>query len=560
MTILYENGFLRRVMFGRVEVLRMIYFALRDHNWNTLVHRIENEKILVDTGSFQISYDCQHMEGGVPIMDWQVKIEGKNDGIVVFEIQGTMMETFRKNRAGFCVLHPLNILGEACEIRHSDGTTSSHRFPVEVSPDNPFKHIESMSWKIGGNLFTLDFEGDLFETEDQRNWGDASFKTFCTPLDKPFPVELKKGEQVFQRIRFRPAVSAPSPRGISDVITLSDVGVRAVLPLLGIGASTEISRLSDAHIASLRALRLGHYRIDLYPASDDFALRFSNEYETAYGTGIPLEVALHLTENFPEEMEAFMVLCQQNKVRLKKVLLLSTNGVVTRQPIVDQLLPLKGTFPRVLFGAGTNYNFNEVNKNRFNPSNIDYISFSADPQEHATDDLTILENSEALEHLVKSAKSIYGGMPVHLSPLTLRRRFNPSATNPADLFIDEQSKADPRQQTALAAAWTFGSIRSLAKGEAASVTLFQTAGKQGILSADGVPYPVYEVIKGLSAHQGRSVRILESSDPLRVVSMLLDEKILSIANLGLEATSVRWNDREWKLAPWEVRFEKLDRS
>ena len=30
--------------------------------------------------------------------------------------------------------------------------------------------------------------GDVFEMEDQRNWTDASFKTYCTPLRQPFPA------------------------------------------------------------------------------------------------------------------------------------------------------------------------------------------------------------------------------------------------------------------------------------------------------------------------------------------------------------------------------------
>lgn len=30
-----------------------------------------------------------------------------------------------------------------------------------------------------------EFEGDVFEMEDQRNWTDASYKTYCTPWGCP---------------------------------------------------------------------------------------------------------------------------------------------------------------------------------------------------------------------------------------------------------------------------------------------------------------------------------------------------------------------------------------
>ena len=31
------------------------------------------------------------------------------------------------------------------------------------------------------------FDGDIFEMEDQRNWTDASYKIYSTPLRLPFP-------------------------------------------------------------------------------------------------------------------------------------------------------------------------------------------------------------------------------------------------------------------------------------------------------------------------------------------------------------------------------------
>ena len=34
--------------------------------------------------------------------------------------------------------------------------------------------------------------------EDQRNWTDASFKTYGTPLKNPSPVEVKAGTKISQ--------------------------------------------------------------------------------------------------------------------------------------------------------------------------------------------------------------------------------------------------------------------------------------------------------------------------------------------------------------------------
>lgn len=556
----YENGFLRRISYGGDEVIRMIYFAVRDHNWNTLTHQIDNENISIEKDRFSITYDCQHLEGGVTIMEWKVEIAGIPDGTIKFSIDGAVHETFRKNRAGFCVLHPLNIAGNTIELTHPDLSQSALRAPTLIAADNPFKNITAMDWDVAGRDFQLRFEGDIFETEDQRNWGDASFKTFCTPLDRPFPVELKKGSKVHQKITFRPLKNLDPLPAASPVVVLTESGKKGIMPLLGIGASTEVSMLSESAAGALRRLRLSHYRVDVHPGSETFATDLSRAYENAYSLGMPLEVAVHLTDDFGEELEAFMTICLQNKVRLKKVLLLSSHGMVTRQPAIDRVMTLKSAFPRTLFGAGTNHNFNELNKERFRPDNLDFISFAMDPQEHAADDLTILENAATLEDLVGSALAIYRGLQVHLSPLALRKRFNPYATNPADFFIAEEKKADPRQKEPFAAAWALASMISLARGGAASVTAFQTAGNQGIVSDEGRPYPVHDVIKNLAAFQGKPVSILDSGDPLSCQGMLLQDKVLAVVNLTDEEKTVQWDDVRHSLPPRAVQFQPLNRA
>ncbi len=560
-SVKYDNGFLRRISYGETEVLRMIYFALRDHNWDTIGSVVENESISANEMDFIITYDCFHMDGGVCVMEWKVRIEGKPDGTIIFEIQGRAMENFKKIRAGFCVLHPLNITNQKCKITHPDDTQTTHLFPLQVAPENPFKNIRSMDWQTSGIPFSLSFEGDIFETEDQRNWSDASFKTFCTPLDQPFPVELKKGQKVFQRITFKPESTLQPIKNVPSYISLRDIGTSSIIPALGIAASTEMSTLPLHAVSLLRALNLNHYRVDVFPAKDNWVTLFSHDYENGFALGLMVEVALHLTDNYRQETESFVLLCQQNRVKVKKILLLQSNGLVTRQEVIEQVSTLKEALPKVSFGAGTNFNFNEINKNHFTPRDLDFISFSIDPQEHAFDDLTILENLEAQSHLVNSAKSIYGhSMPVHISPITLRKRYNPYATNPSGLFIDESRKADPRQKEIFAAAWTFGSICSLTKTGASALTYYQTIGNQGIMSEQADPYPVYDTLKSFAAFQGKRVNIPESSDPLRVQAILVENEVLGLVNLTDQGIKVRMDNIILSLGPYEIKFETLHRS
>lgn len=554
----YENGFLRRIAYGQTEILRMVYFALRDHNWNTIASRIENERFASNDAGFEITYDCLNLDKGIIILAWKGKIRGDSDGTITFEIHGEVKQDFRKNRAGFCILHPLSIAGKDCTIIHPDNARTTLKFPVDVAPDDPFKNIQAMEWIASDVPYTLVFEGDIFETEDQRNWCDASYKTFCTPLDRPFPAQLKRGEEIFQRVTFKPQNGLVPAAGAPEHITLRDTGMNSVLPMLGVGASTETSEMPAEAIHLIKALNLKHYRVDVHPGEDHWVTDFSHACERAFELGLSLEVALHLPQEPEEALEAFTVVCLQNRLRLRKILLLRNNGLVTGQQLIDHTSWLKERFPRVLVGAGTNYNFNEINKNRFSPLNLDYIGFSMDPQEHAVDDLTVLENIEAQGHLVRSAKSIYGAsMPVHISPVTLKKRYNPYATNPADLYIAEDLKADPRQQEIFAAVWTFGSLCSLAQGGAAAVTYYQTIGNQGLISAEGTPFPVYDTLKSFAPYQCKPVTILESSDALAVQGIVLDKKVLGIVNLSREKKTIRFQDSAYELPSFQMKFIPL---
>jgi D-apionolactonase len=562
LTVKYDNGSLRHLSYGKTEIVRMIYFALRDHNWGTMPFVISDENIQTSENSFRISYTCTHFRDEEKIIEWKCTLAGDNKGTIDFTIAGKVLSDFRKNRAGFCVLHPLkNTMGCAVEIQHPTGITKT-TFPVSIDPENPFRNVTGMKWSIGGNEFRLKFEGDIFETEDQRNWADASFKTFCTPLEKPFPALIKKGETIRQSIRFSVQDQLPAIPTPSDVVELSDTNLEWKAPPLGVGASTEIEELSAPQLSLLKELGLDHYRIDIIPTQEDWVTKFSRQSEIAFHIDTLLEIALHLSADFEKEIEQFTQLCLQNRLRLRSIILLSKDKLVSDEKIFSALPSLRASFKGVKIGAGTNYNFTEINRNRFASTPVDFISFGLHPQEHAFDDLTIVENMEAQRHTVKSTFAIYGdNIDVHISPVTIRRRFNPYATNPDEVSKSNEERADPRQQTAFLPAWTFGSFCSLALGKCSSVTYFQTAGKQGVISSEGVLYPVYESLKMLTHMKGRMFRQLGSDRPLEVQGILNIETSEGIfANFTSAEKQFSYAGKIDSLQPYQIRIVRSDRA
>ena len=61
--------------------------------------------------------------------------------------------------------------------------------------------MDLKSIECGGGI--SEFGGDVFEMEDYRKWTDASYKTYITPIGLPYPVEIVRGDNIYQAITFR---------------------------------------------------------------------------------------------------------------------------------------------------------------------------------------------------------------------------------------------------------------------------------------------------------------------------------------------------------------------
>lgn len=564
--LFYENGLIRRISYEDHEFIRMIYFAFRDEEWVTLPHELTEEKVDIDPDGFTISFSCTDRKDGQDIFKWEASVKGESSGQITFELHGKALTAQNKNRAGFCILHPLReVIGQPAEICHPDGTVSQKKFPVLVSPENPFKNIQSMRWTSYSTTFELLTEGDIFETEDQRNWADGSFKTFCTPSNLPKPVLMEAGHTIHQKVTLRPI--SPLTRSSSNshsVIQLEALPGRGKLPATGIGASTEIKELNEETVALIKSLRFDHYRIEVTPGKPNWVSDYSHDYQQAFSVGTPLFIALHLTDNFADELEAFITLSLQNRVRIKSILLLNVNRPVTKQVVIDHVSDHgKKRVPKVLWGAGTNYNFNDLNKARIDLRDLDFISYSLHPQEHVFDDLSLIENLEGQTETAKSARHIYPGKAVYGSPVTLKKRFNPAAKDPARVVLTEAQKQDPRQLTSFGARWMAGSLRAFAEGKADSVTYFQTAGKQGIVSETGQPYPVYNLLVDLLSFRNHDLILLKNTHPMLVDALLFDnikERTLWLINHSEEDQTVQFENKTIRLSPYEIKQFRLNRA
>src|SRR5262249_10169814 len=142
-----------------------------------------------------------------------------------------------------------------------------------------------------GLLARFEFEGDLFEMEDQRNWTDASFKTYSTPITLGWPHRAQAGQEIRQRVRltFESEEPRARPAAAGRVrLGLGSAGGR--LPAHGLGVASHGEPLGEHELERLRALRLDHLRAELHLAEAGWEDDLGRAVEEANALAVPLEL------------------------------------------------------------------------------------------------------------------------------------------------------------------------------------------------------------------------------------------------------------------------------
>ena len=106
LSLYYQQGNIRHISDGRNEIIRMIYSALRDREWLNINPVISSEKIQRGSDYFRIEYICTYFSDK-PLFHAVYIIEGKSDNTITFSFEGEALNSFEKNRLGFCILHPV---------------------------------------------------------------------------------------------------------------------------------------------------------------------------------------------------------------------------------------------------------------------------------------------------------------------------------------------------------------------------------------------------------------------------------------------------------------------
>jgi len=508
LSLAYGQDGIRSVTWKGVEVVRGIYVLLRDENWGTIPADETTEELQEAPEFCRLRRRYSYLGNA---LDATVELTAKSDGLLECTFELSAHNDVMLNRAGFSILHPVKgVAGHCVDVHHANGESRNLVFPDLISPAQPVFDIACLSHQIGQVKVSFEFQGEVFEMEDQRNWSDASFKTYCRPLGKPFPYRIGKGEVVRQAVRLRIADVAGGfldDSGAPSRETSNQARARPVPDIL-IAAQGKWSHFQDQP-ASGYVLRLGYE----HECSAEF-LRSLAAMAQRVASYIDAELILGGSSSAPHQLAEIASLLQDAGIAPRHVIALPQAYLKSYQPngawpeglTPDECTLLaKGAFPDAEIGAGSLTNFTELNRCRSSLGVGSFISHGNAAIVHAADDLSVLETLEALPFIFESGRSIAGDRAYRLGLVSIGMRGNPygeSLTENPENIRKTMTDDDPRQKGLFAAAYAIGVA---SKALVAGVDAITMAGLGGVFGTHDrkALHPIFHVVKALSGLSGR---------------------------------------------------------
>lgn len=562
-----DAGNLRHIRLGGREALRAISMIVRDRNWGTFNPQITDLSVEEGPEGFEVRYRGTCTDGAQTFA-YDAEITGRADGTLVFAARGEALTEFLTNRAGFVVLHGVEgIVGQPVTVEHVDGSTEESRFPELIDPVQPFQSIRALTHEVlPGVRVTCRMEGDAYEMEDQRNWMDASYKTYIRPLSLPWPYHLSAGEKLDLKVTLSVEGELPAMGSALDDDTVQiEIGGETV------AAMPKLALVVPAHLAALALdrgprLQAANFPVHVFSLLDgvtigslDSVVRQLECFGALDGaperlleavlpcrdaTGLPTDDLVTLAR----DLDLLATAVRRSGVRFDRIALspacdlksTTPGGTWPKAPPFEAIAAgARAAFPEARIGGGFFGSFTELNRKRPPEGLFDFLGHAIFPTVHAGDDLSVTEGLEALPSILRSARAILGeATPYLLYPTALSMRHNPYGAapveNPQQIRI-AMGRVDPRERGVFAAAWYAGMIAHAARIGLDTLCLAAAVGPSGmIVTRQPHPQPwiddnraevlpSWHVLAGHASLAGGAVRASRSSVP-RDVQVLAVEK------------------------------------
>ena len=561
-----EAGKLRYVRMGGHEAIRGIAFVVRGPAWQTYHPAISNLSIEEGGDSFRASYDGEVDEASGSI-SFHAEIAGSATDGLKFSVAARTGSDFETSRTGFVILHAVDgVAGQPCTILHVDGSAEETIFPDHVMPLQPFFDMRAITHEAPPGLrVTCRMEGEhAWECEDQRNWTDASYKTYYRPLSLPFPYTIDGGSEFNQSV----AVTFDGAAGDSAIAVTLGAGSGKKMPRIGIGVPTDLGRKSLEALDLLQGvgpqLLIAEYRADQNEADLSACQQLADALEAELVVEIVAPCERPLTEEMSHaagaivaaEVKPDAVIVAQARLMDFTLETLEALGVPSFE---ETYSAARQAFSGVALGGGVLTNFTELNRNHPTPDLYDFISHLTSAVVHEVDDRSVMETLQSLPSLIGSVRAMAGGKTYRVGPSAIGMRYNPYGPSTYDNKTNIRmafNQQDPRHRALAGSAFTLGYVARMAAGEVEAVSLGAAVGEFGLAyrkmahpqpwyddlgDGGGWVFPHCHIVAAMAGAHAAEMLDVETSAPDRILGLAYRTAtggLLWLANLTPEPQQV----------------------
>ena len=486
----------RNVRYKNVQIIDLLYTAIRPWDWSTLDPDQHSEDVKV-TGDICVITIKDSFAGALDAQT-EITISKDNKFTVAYELRG--LAEYSVNRWGICFcLNSADWMGSTVKSQGNE-----YQLPAAISPQRVVDGVTQGLFPAANEMLFAATDqrsikvvstGKVLEAEDQRNWTDNTYKIYSGSLSEPRPFVTSAGSLWQQSVTFE--ISPPNkqvPDGSKIIVNEIDS-----LPSIGLQFNTDSLLPLDALNNALFLLDIDHIRINEESLT-------AQKINTVSTNGLIVEAALlsshsgdqlhrdieHLNKQIPAGSR---ILIQREGREIVEI------GDLPKNQSLSSFIP--GTDAYLVDLHRKKYQFGES------------ISYSMVPTVHSSDVETIFKTLYTQRESIQFAQEFLA-QQVLISPITFSTRGNPETVHARDQRINfANPEMALRIRTIEGAAWTLGSIFALASAGAYSGTWHELFGEFGIIYPDGDAIkfsPTFHALAALGAHHAHEITIATSLD------------------------------------------------
>jgi hypothetical protein len=515
---------IRNIRFEGVQLIDLLYTAIRPLDWSTLKADEYSADVQI------IGKDCvitvNEVFAGALSAQAKITLSSSNTFSVGYELKG--LTEYQVSRWGVCFC--LNTADWMRSSVVSSGNTYS--LAQDISPQRVVDGVIQGLFPASDEMHFLAPDkrslkvvstGKVLEAEDQRNWTDNTYKIYSGSLSEPFPFLTSAGSIWKQSVNFEVGV----PESVTTDATKILVKEIEALPSIGLQFNHDSLLTPDDLEKAFILLEIDHLRINEETLT-------SQKIATTAASGLILEAALLSSSKGDDLKEEVLRLSE--RVPAGSRLLVQREG---RQVVDAADLPKNSSLNSYI--PGSDAFLVDLQNDQYNFGNS--VSYSMAPTVHSFDTETIFKTLFTQQESINFAQK-YIAPQVFISPITFSMRGNPHSGHSRDQrLVYAEPEMALHIRTIEGAAWTLGSIHSLASAGAFSGSWHELFGEYGAIysESDSIKFtPTFHAITALGAHHAHQITIATSFDNSWVAFENRETKTILVASLRpwtLEITS-----------------------